>query len=434
MNNKQWTLALAALTLAGLACTCGFSGLPFGTRAGATVGDRVWLDVDGNGIQDEEEVGVPGVTVQLMDNTGQIVEETTTGGDGLYGFADITPGRYTLQFIPPTEFSFTLPNIGTDANVDSDARQSDGRTSEFSVTGKEDLTLDAGLVAAVADADPTLIVEAGPPTIVPTSTEEPPAGESFSDGPNDAFLCVGAESIEDPAVEILEVWYHVLEDGTVAYVRVAQPSENGFADFSYSLNILLGNMSGNYVAARAEIHNSVEAFGHVDQANLVIPGTSDHVTLTEDYASFTFPGVFPAPGDVIIGETYHMANSGAPVHCDVAGPFPLSLNGNGGSGLLSGEATVEAFFTGGSGTCMANPSDFSVLLDVILPGDGTIQIVQPGMHVNTGPIDENGNADAASEEERYIVQVDQDLSFFGKYEYYTPDGICMWDVSASRVP
>ena len=47
----------------------------------ASLGDRVWNDGNGNGIQDHGEPGLPGITVDLLDSHGEVVATTTTDGD-----------------------------------------------------------------------------------------------------------------------------------------------------------------------------------------------------------------------------------------------------------------------------------------------------------------------------------------------------------------
>ncbi|GAG31293.1 unnamed protein product, partial [marine sediment metagenome] len=73
----------------------------------ASVGDRVWRDLDGDGIQDIGEPGVFRLEVELFycgqDGAyggGDDVSAGTrlTDTDGNYGFEDLTPGSYYLQF------------------------------------------------------------------------------------------------------------------------------------------------------------------------------------------------------------------------------------------------------------------------------------------------------------------------------------------------
>jgi len=52
-------------------------------QEGVRVGDRVWLDEDRDGIQDDGETGIPAVVVQLYEVLGtEPVGITMTDGDG----------------------------------------------------------------------------------------------------------------------------------------------------------------------------------------------------------------------------------------------------------------------------------------------------------------------------------------------------------------
>lgn len=62
----------------------------------STVGDRVWVDADGNGVQDTDEIGASGLTVELRDASGSVLQSTTTDINGTYGFSGVTPGTYTV--------------------------------------------------------------------------------------------------------------------------------------------------------------------------------------------------------------------------------------------------------------------------------------------------------------------------------------------------
>jgi len=96
----------------------------------ASLGDRVWLDANANGLQDAGETGVGGVRVTLLgggvdgklsttaDNT---TVSTTTDANGHYAFSGLTPGvEYQVQFDKPAGSVFTRQDSGLDAS-DSDA-------------------------------------------------------------------------------------------------------------------------------------------------------------------------------------------------------------------------------------------------------------------------------------------------------------------------
>ncbi|MFZ4411290.1 MAG: SdrD B-like domain-containing protein, partial [Paracraurococcus sp.] len=108
-----------------------------------TIGDRVWEDVDGDGLQGAGEPGLDGVSVTLVDDaTGAIATQLTVGG--AYLFVDLPPSHYHLEFAAPAGWRLTQQVAGDAAN-DSDAK-ADGATAGFDLTsGGTDLTLDAGL-------------------------------------------------------------------------------------------------------------------------------------------------------------------------------------------------------------------------------------------------------------------------------------------------
>ncbi len=65
-------------------------------NATAVVGDYVWSDADGDGVQDPGESGIGGVTLDLIDAADTVVATATTKTDGSYLFADVAPGSYTV--------------------------------------------------------------------------------------------------------------------------------------------------------------------------------------------------------------------------------------------------------------------------------------------------------------------------------------------------
>lgn len=107
------------------------------------IGDYVWEDLNGDGIQDSGEPGVEGVTVNLIVD-GVVVETTTTDADGGYLFDELLPGNYSIEFVVPDGYDLTLPNQGGDDALDSDT--SGGLVTVDLAEGEINLTIDAGLV------------------------------------------------------------------------------------------------------------------------------------------------------------------------------------------------------------------------------------------------------------------------------------------------
>ena len=83
----------------------------------AALGDLVWYDTNANGVQDNGEAGVAGVTVKLFSNNCTVDSgmSTTTDGSGIYGFSNLQPGAYCVEFVTsslPTNYSFTQKDQG----------------------------------------------------------------------------------------------------------------------------------------------------------------------------------------------------------------------------------------------------------------------------------------------------------------------------------
>ncbi len=124
------------------------------------IGDFVWYDYDQDGIQDINEPGVLGVTVNLISagsdgvfNTADdmIVATDVTDNLGQYLFECVEPGDYIIEFLPitlPDNTTFTNQDAGDNDALDSDANPSTGQTDVFTVTEGQgdDLSFDAGII------------------------------------------------------------------------------------------------------------------------------------------------------------------------------------------------------------------------------------------------------------------------------------------------
>ena len=118
-----------------------------GIYALAQLGDLVWRDLNGNGVQDAGEPGVSGVTVQLRNEQGAIISTTTTNGTGNYLFDGLQPGTYSVCFVAPAGTQLTTPNAGSNDGTDSDAALATGCTGQYVLApGESNLTVDAGIV------------------------------------------------------------------------------------------------------------------------------------------------------------------------------------------------------------------------------------------------------------------------------------------------
>ncbi|MBK7243367.1 MAG: T9SS type A sorting domain-containing protein [Saprospiraceae bacterium] len=119
----------------------------------ARLGDYVWIDANGNGIQDGIEVGLNGVNVILKDVFGVPITSTitATGGPnnlpGYYQFTNLAPGSYIVMFVRPSGYDLTKKDAsGSNDTNDSDADPTTGNAPVVTlVSGESNQTIDAGL-------------------------------------------------------------------------------------------------------------------------------------------------------------------------------------------------------------------------------------------------------------------------------------------------
>ncbi len=140
------------------------------------IGNRVWVDTNKNGLQDADEAGLAGVTVELKSGTS-VIATATTAADGTYyfsnaagtstaskkyGLAQLQPNMaYTVHF-PPTvtlsskSYSLTTATAGGDTLIDSNAPVSGDvavAASDIPVEGANNHSFDAGYIPAAASVD-----------------------------------------------------------------------------------------------------------------------------------------------------------------------------------------------------------------------------------------------------------------------------------------
>lgn len=111
----------------------------------ASLGDKVWEDLNANGVQEAGESGIANVTVQLYTSGGVLAGTTVTDADGVYHFTNLVPGDYCVQFTKPDGYYLSASDQGGDDALDSDA-DALGKTVVTTLSaGENDLTWDAGM-------------------------------------------------------------------------------------------------------------------------------------------------------------------------------------------------------------------------------------------------------------------------------------------------
>ena len=151
------SLRVAALGLAVLAAGCtngdkptmdnNIAGPTLGRTGGCsvTIGDRVWFDVNCNGIQDKDETGGPeGVKITLTNCDTKQEYTTTTDSNGNYSF-NVPAGTYITCIDIPEGFVASPEDAGGVDGLDSDGNTEGCTACRAYECDKPDLTRDFGL-------------------------------------------------------------------------------------------------------------------------------------------------------------------------------------------------------------------------------------------------------------------------------------------------
>jgi uncharacterized protein (DUF2141 family) len=116
-----------------------------------SVGNSVWFDSDGDGVQDAKEPGIAGVTLTITkadgsavtDVAGNAVTTTVTDAKGQYLFANLPPGSYKVSVATPAGYTATKTGAGTTA---TDSSKGSATSTNLTTNGASDQTLDFGFI------------------------------------------------------------------------------------------------------------------------------------------------------------------------------------------------------------------------------------------------------------------------------------------------
>ncbi len=126
-------------------------------------GDFIWEDKNVNGLQDGDESGVSGVTVELLrdgntteivDVQGNTIEPIITNTDGQYKFCNLVPAQYSVRItLPKTDeneqgsWYITKANVGDDDSKDSDIEPATLTSSIIEIeSGDKNDTIDGRII------------------------------------------------------------------------------------------------------------------------------------------------------------------------------------------------------------------------------------------------------------------------------------------------
>ena len=207
----------------------------FGFNGSGSIGDTVWYDRNGDGTQDADEVGIAGVTIDVIwqGPTGPVTFTAVTDVDGSYAIDGLPPGDYAI-----TVDTATLPGSMT-ATADSDGAF-DSMSAITLADGEDNDDQDFGYTAAASIGDVVYLDVDGDGTQGPdepgvagqpiTLTWASPSGPITFTAVTDADGMYVFDNLPDGA-------YTVAIDGGVADLATNTADPDGGADSTSAVTI-----------------------------------------------------------------------------------------------------------------------------------------------------------------------------------------------------
>ncbi len=107
-------------------------------------------DIDGDGIQDPNELGLANITVTLMDCNGNAIATTLTDSNGNYSFGDLNAGTYQVAFDASTNskginnYNTSPQDQGNNEQLDSDVNTNTNASDCITFSPDQGAEIDAG--------------------------------------------------------------------------------------------------------------------------------------------------------------------------------------------------------------------------------------------------------------------------------------------------
>ena len=216
----------------------------FGYVNNNSLSGTVYRDDSRNGDQDGTEPGYSGVTVQLLDASGNVVATTTTDANGRYSFSKLPDGTYSVKVVKDGELADTEQTEDPDATKDN--------ASEPVTLGEDNPTKDHIDFGYVPDYSIHGLV--------------------YRDGDRNETHGAGEKGYANQTVELRD------KDGKV--VATTTTDENGAYSFS---KLPAGDYTVKVVkdGALTDLDQTEDPDGTKDSASGVISLSNDHRTHTD---------------------------------------------------------------------------------------------------------------------------------------------------------
>ncbi len=296
-------------------------------------------DKNGDGMKQDDEAGLSGITIQLLDSQSNVVAETVSGDGGEYGFDNVAAGTYRLKVVLPAGSALTLQNQGSDDTIDSDFDPFT-QMSDWFTLNDPNLTFDGGIVLGTAIT-----------------------GRVWQD-----YNADGVRGSDEPGIDSQKV-YLLNDQGQI--VATTQTNEDGFYGFA---NLPAGAYS-------IALDNEYGLWGTMTAANV---GSDDTADSDADPATATIGGVTVAPGETVRNLDFGMYQL-----VDVSGRVWLDANANGEQ--QSAEPGIEGVtvrLLDSSGQIMAETTsgwNGNYTFTGLLPGEYAVEVVLPEGYAFTDP-------------------------------------------------
>jgi len=215
----------------------------------ARIGNRVFLDENGNGILDNGESGVNGVRVTLSGagadgqfGTGDDITrvQDINNDGGFYGFDGLDAGQYKVTFDNlPDGATFTTQDAGNDEHLDSDADVNTGMTDVIDLAAGQQLNnVDAGIIAAPSNIAPDAVDDSDSTAFNTAVTLDLLSNDADLDGDALSVTSLNGQSVSvGDVVDTNNGFVTLLGNGEVSFTP-----DNGFVgNESFSYHISDGN-------------------------------------------------------------------------------------------------------------------------------------------------------------------------------------------------